>query len=207
SPAPGSSGTGGPGGSVAGQVLRCGGLDFMDSSARPLRVVVIGAGMAGILSAIKLAEAGITDVTVYEKGDRVGGTWRENTYPGLSCDVPSHLYSYSFALNPDWSHRFSPGPEIERYFEQVAQDHDVLRKVRFAEEVVACRYAGGRWHLDTASGRHDRADVVIAATGVLHRPRFPDIAGIDSFAGPMFHSSRWDHGVRLDGRRIGIIGT
>ncbi len=179
----------------------------MDSSTRPLRVVVIGAGMAGILSAIKLREAGITDFVVYEKGDRVGGTWRENTYPGLSCDVPSHLYSYSFALNPEWSQRFSPGPEIERYFERVAEDHDVLRHVRFAEEVVSCRYSDGRWHIETASGRQDRADVVIAATGVLHHPRFPDIAGIDRFAGAMFHSSRWDHTVGLEGRRVGIIGT
>ena len=83
--------------------------------------------MAGILSAIKLDEAGLTDFTVYEKGDRLGGTWRENTYPGLACDVPSHLYSYSFALTPDWSHRFSPGPEIRAYFERVAREHDVVR--------------------------------------------------------------------------------
>jgi len=90
-------------------------------TARPLRFAIIGAGMAGILSAIKLKEAGLTDFTVYEKGDRLGGTWRENTYPGLACDVPSHLYSYSFALTADWSHRFSPGPEIYAYFERVAR--------------------------------------------------------------------------------------
>ena len=98
----------------------------MEERGRPVRIAVIGAGMAGILSAVKLAEAGITDVSVFEKADRVGGTWRENTYPGLSCDVPSHLYSYSFALNPEWSQRFSPGPEIAAYFERVAKDHDVL---------------------------------------------------------------------------------
>lgn len=179
----------------------------MQSSRRPVRVAVIGAGMAGILSAIKLTEAGITDFTVYEKADRVGGTWRENTYPGLSCDVPSHLYSYSFALNPDWSHRFSPGAEIAAYFERVAREHGVLPRVRFGEEVVTCRYSEGRWHLSTAAGFEDDADVVIAATGVLHHPRYPEIDGLDAFQGPMFHSSRWDHRVTLDGARIGIIGT
>lgn len=179
----------------------------MESSRRPVRVAVIGAGMAGILSAIKLTEAGITDFTVFEKADRVGGTWRENTYPGLSCDVPSHLYSYSFALNPDWSHRFSPGAEIAAYFERVAREHGVLPRVRFGEEVVTCGYSEGRWHLSTASGFEDEADVVIAATGVLHHPRYPEIDGLDVFQGPMFHSSGWDHRVALDGARIGIIGT
>ena len=179
----------------------------MEERGRPVRVAVIGAGMAGILSAIKLAEAGITDVSVFEKADRVGGTWRENTYPGLSCDVPSHLYSYSFALNPEWSHRFSPGPEIAAYFERVAKDHDVLTRVRFGEEVAACTYSEGGWHLVTASGTEDEADVVIAATGVLHHPRYPDIEGLETYQGAMFHSSRWDHRVPLDGARVGIIGT
>src|SRR5438046_9069879 len=107
----------------------------MNPEARPLRCAVIGAGMAGILSAIKLTEAGITDFTVYEKADRLGGTWRENTYPGLSCDVPSHLYSYSFATTPDWTHVFSPGPEILAYFERVARQHDVERFVGFGDAV------------------------------------------------------------------------
>ena len=140
-----------------------------------MRLAVIGAGMAGILSAIKLDEAGLTDFTVYEKGDRLGGTWRENTYPGLACDVPSHLYSYSFALTPEWSHRYSPGPEIYGYFERVAGDHDVVRYMRFGDEVTACTFTNGRWRLDTASGHRDEVDVVIAATGVLHHPRYPDI--------------------------------
>ena len=177
------------------------------AGARSLRFAIIGAGMAGILSAIKLEEAGLTDITVYEKGDRVGGTWRENTYPGLACDVPSHLYSYSFALTPDWSHRFSPGPEIYAYFERVAREHDVIKYMRFNDEVTSCTFVNGRWQLETQSGHRDEVDVVIAATGVLHRPRSPDIEGLDSFAGAMFHSARWDHSVTTDGKRVGIIGT
>ena len=172
-----------------------------------MRFAIIGAGMSGILSAIKLSEAGFTDYTLYEKGDQVGGTWRENTYPGLACDVPSHLYSYSFALTPDWSHRFSPGPEIRAYFERVASEHHVIERVRFGDEVTQCTFTDGRWQLETASGHHDEVDVVIAATGVLHHPRYPDIEGLDSFAGAQFHSSRWDHSVAIDGARVGVIGT
>ncbi|MFM7224435.1 MAG: flavin-containing monooxygenase [Actinomycetota bacterium] len=172
-----------------------------------LRFAVIGGGMAGILAAIRLAAAGNEDVVVFEKGDGFGGTWRENTYPGLACDVPSHLYSYSFALSPDWSHRFSPGPEIRAYFERVAAEYGVDRRTRFGTEVVACDRVEGRWHLTTAAGEHDEFDVVIAATGVLHRPRYPAITGLDTFAGPCFHSARWDHSVALDGARVGVIGT
>jgi cation diffusion facilitator CzcD-associated flavoprotein CzcO len=179
----------------------------MDHEVRPLRCAIIGAGMAGILGAIKLTETGLTDFTVYEKADRVGGTWRENTYPGLSCDVPSHLYSYSFALTPEWTRHFSPGPEIRAYFERVAAEHGVLDHVRFGDPVTRCTFSDGRWHLLTGSGHRDDVDVVIAATGVLHHPRFPEIEGLETFGGAMFHSSRWDHDARLDGARIGIIGT
>ena len=171
------------------------------------RVVVIGAGMAGIASVIRLREAGFTDVTVYEKGDRVGGTWRDNTYPGVACDVPSHLYSYSFAPNPDWSHWFSPGAEILAYFQDVADRFDVRRHVRLGTEVTRLEWRAGRWELETAGGDHDVADVVIAATGVLHHPQVPDIEGLATFAGPCFHSARWDHDVELSGRRVGIVGT
>jgi cation diffusion facilitator CzcD-associated flavoprotein CzcO len=172
-----------------------------------MRCAVIGAGMAGILAAIKLTEAGFSDFTVFEKADRVGGTWRENTYPGLSCDVPSHLYSYSFGPNPEWSRRFSPGPEIQAYFEHVAEEHNVLSRIRFGDMVTRCVFASGTWHLTTASGYRDDFDVVIAATGVLHHPKYPEIDGLDTFRGAMFHSARWDHDVHLDGARVGIVGT
>ena len=163
--------------------------------------------MAGILAGIKLQEAGLDDYTIYEKGDSFGGTWRENTYPGLSCDVPSHLYSYSFAPNAVWTHRFSPGPEIRDYFQRVAIDHGIDTHVRFGDEVSSCAFVDGRWQLETARGERDEVDVVIAATGVLHHPRIPDIEGLDSFAGACFHSSRWDHNVAIDGARVGVIGT
>ena len=172
-----------------------------------LRIVVIGAGMSGILAAIKLREAGFDDVVVYEKADRLGGTWRENTYPGLSCDVPSHFYSYSFAFNPEWSHRYAPGAEILAYFEGVARRSGVDARIRYGKEVRRCAFEHGRWRLETTDGATDAADVVIAATGVLHHPAFPDIAGLDTFAGPSFHSARWDHGVRIAGKRVGVIGT
>jgi cation diffusion facilitator CzcD-associated flavoprotein CzcO len=171
------------------------------------RVAVVGAGMAGILAAIKLREAGCHDVVVYEKADRLGGTWRENTYPGLSCDVPSHFYSYSFAPNPEWTHRFSPGPEILAYFEDVARRFGVDALVRCGREVTSCVFERGRWRLGLADGSADTADVVIAATGVLHHPAHPDLPGVETFAGPCFHSARWDHDVALARKRVGVVGT
>jgi cation diffusion facilitator CzcD-associated flavoprotein CzcO len=171
------------------------------------RIVVIGAGMAGILSAIKLGDAGYDDVTVYEKAERLGGTWRENTYPGVSCDVPSHLYSYTFAPNPDWSHVFAPGSEILAYLADVATRHGVADAINFGSEVVRLERRAGRWQIELADGTGDAADVVLAATGVLHHPRFPDIEGLDDFGGALFHSARWDHAVDLAGARVGVIGT
>ncbi len=174
---------------------------------RPLRFAIIGAGMSGILAAIKLEEAGYPDWAIYEKASRLGGTWRENTYPGIACDVPSHLYSYSFAPNPDFSHIYSPGAEIQAYFEGIARRYGVDGRVQYGTEIARSTFEGGRWRLETTRGERDEADVVVAATGVLHHPNLPDLAGLASFAGARFHSARWDHGVPLDGRRIGIIGT
>jgi len=171
------------------------------------RVAVIGAGMSGVLAAIEFKRAGYTDLVIYEKGASVGGTWRENTYPGICCDVPSHFYSYSFELNPEWSHRFSPGAEIRDYFEGIARRYEILPLIQFETEVQGCRFDHGRWHLALADGTTDTADFVIAATGVLHQPALPDLKGLDSFAGPAFHSARWDHNVAIEGRRLGVVGT
>ncbi len=163
--------------------------------------------MAGILSLIKLSRAGFDNIVLYEKADRLGGTWRENTYPGVACDVPSYLYSYSFAQNPEWTHMYSPGGEILNYLEDVASRFDVVRHVQFGAEITELAFLDGRWHLETNTGLTDIADFVIAATGVLHHPSYPDIAGIESFAGPTFHTARWNHDVALTGQRVGIIGS
>jgi len=174
---------------------------------RTTRFAVIGAGISGILAAIKLKEAGFERITVYEKAECLGGTWRENTYPGVACDVPSHVYSYSFAPNPDWSQRFAPGPEIYNYLEDVARRHGVLPLIRFGDEVIRLTFADGRWELLTASGHRNEMEIVIGATGVLHHPQIPELKGLDRFEGSYFHSARWDHDVPLNGKRIGIVGT
>lgn len=177
------------------------------SAPRSLRIVVLGAGVSGILAAIRLREAGFEDVTIYEKGESVGGTWRENTYPGIACDVPSHMYRYSFAPNPEWSHVYSGGEEIRAYVEGVARRYDLLPSIRFGREITRMEFSSGRWHLTVGTGEQDHADVVIAATGVLHHPNIPAFEGSESFSGALFHSARWDHSVALDGRRVGIIGN
>lgn len=170
-------------------------------------IAIIGAGMSGIAAVVKLRRAGYTDLTVYEKADRVGGTWRENTYPGLSCDVPSYWYSFTFAPNPDWSHRFSYGPEIQAYMERTAKRFGVTDIVQFGTPVTELRYEAPVWRLKTGHGEERVFDIIVSATGVLHHPALPDIAGLDQFEGDQFHSARWDHSVDLEGKRVGVVGT
>jgi len=170
-------------------------------------VAVIGAGMSGLCVAIALLRSGISDVTIYEKADEVGGTWRENTYPGLTCDIPSRVYQYTFARNPNWSHMFSPGDEIQAYFCGVADRFALRDRIRFGTEVVDARFEDGRWILRTDAGAESRVDFLISATGVLHHPRTPSIPGLETFGGKAFHSARWDHSVELRGQRIAVIGN
>lgn len=170
-------------------------------------VAVVGAGMSGMCVAITLLSAGITDVCIYEKADDVGGTWRDNTYPGLTCDVPSRLYQYSFAKNPNWTQMFSRGGEIQDYLRGIAERYGLRHRIRFGATVVSARFDDGRWVLRTDSGTESTVDFLISATGVLHHPRIPPIAGLDDFRGTVFHSARWDHTVPLLGRRIAVIGT
>jgi cation diffusion facilitator CzcD-associated flavoprotein CzcO len=174
---------------------------------REPRIVIVGAGMSGLCQAILLDRAGFRDITIVEKADRPGGTWRDNRYPGLTCDVPSHLYQYSFDLNPSWSQLFSPGPEIQNYFEQSARRHNIERMIRYRTEVVDAHHTGLHWRLTTHDGETLDADFVILATGFLHRPRTPDFAGMSDFAGRMVHSARWSDDIDVSGKRIAVIGN
>lgn len=170
-------------------------------------VIVIGCGMSGILMGIRLREAGITDFQILEKADALGGTWRDNHYPGLACDVPAYLYTYSFEPNPECSHRYARGPEIRRYFETAFARHGLAAHTRFGTEVVSARFHDHGWTVVTSDGRERRADFVVAATGILHHPNLPQIPGLERFKGATMHSARWDHRVATQGKRVGIIGT
>jgi cation diffusion facilitator CzcD-associated flavoprotein CzcO len=175
---------------------------------RDPRVAIIGAGMSGICTAAKLRQAGIHNVVVYEKAGEVGGTWRDNTYPGLSCDIPSRYYSYTFAPNPDWTRVFPPGEEIRAYLRRVAKDLDLEPHLRLGTEVDEAEWTEqGEWRVRTTEGDEARFDFIVAASGVLHHPRTPEIPGLEEFDGAVFHSARWDHSVPLDGRRVAVIGT
>ncbi len=177
------------------------------SGARSPRIAVIGAGMSGLLAGIKLADAGLTSFTIFEKARDVGGTWRENRYPGLTCDVPSLLYSYSFDLGTEWTRRYPAGPEIQAYFRRIAEKHGLLERIRFGTEIVEAVRDGNVWRLRTADGTCFDAEFVIAACGFLHRPRLPDIEGLETFAGAAFHTARWPDDLDLRGKRVGVIGT
>ena len=179
---------------------------------RPLpdrtRHLVIGAGFSGLCTAIKLTEDGERDVVVVDKGSDVGGTWRDNTYPGAACDVPSHLYSFSFAPNPDWSMSFSPQPEIQAYLQRVARESGLLDRFWFDTDVEEAAYdeSRQRWVVRTSRGTIE-SDTLVVGAGGLSEPKLPAIEGIESFGGDIFHSARWDHYVDLAGKRVAVIGT
>jgi len=175
---------------------------------RRIGVLVIGSGFSGLGAAIRMTQEGRTDFVVIERGPEVGGTWRDNTYPGAACDVPSHLYSYSFELNPDWTRSFSEQGEIQAYLRGVADKYGVLDKHVFDCAVTSARWDAdtGAWHVQTTRGPY-QATVLVSAVGALCEPALPDIAGIADFGGEVFHSARWDHDADLVGKRVAVIGT
>ena len=171
-------------------------------------VVIVGSGFSGLGMAIRLEQEGRSDYVVLERGEDVGGTWEFNTYPGCACDIPSHLYSYSFALNPGWSQTYSRQPEIRDYLRRCADEFGVRPKIRFGCELEEARWdeAAGDWKLSTSQGPM-RARVLIAGAGPLFEPKWPDLPGLDGFGGAVFHSARWDHDYELAGKRVAAIGT
>lgn len=177
------------------------------ASHRTPRIVVIGAGMSGLAMGVKLKRAGHTDFVILEKGADVGGVWFWNDYPGLACDVPSLLYRYSFHTKPDWPGLFSRRDDILAYHREVADAHALWPHIRLNAEVTAARYRDGHWTVETSDGQRHDADFVVAATGVLHHPNYPDIAGLSTFGGDVVHTARWNRDLDLDGKRVAVIGN
>jgi cation diffusion facilitator CzcD-associated flavoprotein CzcO len=180
-----------------------------NGNQRQLSVGVVGAGFGGVGLGIKLRQAGIEEFTIFERGDSVGGTWRANTYPGLACDVPSHLYSFSFALGHEWSRRYAPQAEILRYLQDCADRFGLAPHLRFNTEVTGASFdaAEGRWTLTTDGGEEHSFDVLVTACGQLSRPTTPAIPGLEEFEGRAFHSAEWDHDHDLAGGRVAVVGT
>lgn len=177
--------------------------------AADVKVAVLGAGFAGLCMGLRLKAQGESSFVILEKADRVGGTWRENVYPGAGCDIPSHLYSYSFAPNPDWPEVYSAQPDILAYIEDVVERNELAAHLRFQAEVVGAAWdeAAGHWRIELADGSALTAEAFVTAWGQLNRPKLPPIEGRDSFAGPAFHSAHWDASVDLAGKRVAVIGN
>ncbi|RSN69943.1 flavin-containing monooxygenase [Actinomadura sp. WAC 06369] len=178
-------------------------------SERAPAIVIIGSGFAGLGMAIGLKKAGFHDFVILEKSEALGGTWHDNTYPGCACDVPSHMYSFSFELNPGWSRMFAPQPEIRSYMERTADKHRVREHIRFGAAVESMEYddAAKRWNVALAGGTVLTPKAVVSGIGALHIPSFPDLPGIERFQGTAFHSAEWDHSYDLAGKRVAVIGT
>src|SRR3954453_9783033 len=171
-------------------------------------IAIVGTGFSGLGMAIKLTEAGFDDFVILERSDDVGGTWWSNTYPDCACDVPSHLYSFSFAPNPNWSQTYSTQPEIRDYLRGIADRYELRPRIRFGHEVREASWdqAAGRWEIAPSRGLV-RARLLIPAMGSLTEPRIPDLPGLSQFEGPVFHSARWDHSVDLAVKRVAAVGT
>jgi cation diffusion facilitator CzcD-associated flavoprotein CzcO len=171
--------------------------------------LIVGTGFTGIGAAAKLTEAGVDDLVILEREQRVGGTWRDNTYPGAACDIPSLLYSFSFVPNPTWSRAYSPAEEIRRHIEHMVDTFDLRRRIRFGVEVDGLGFdeAEGTWTVSTAGGTQFRARTVVLASGPLPDHEWPDIRGLDTYEGHKIHSARWDHDYDFSDKRVAVIGT
>jgi cation diffusion facilitator CzcD-associated flavoprotein CzcO len=173
------------------------------------KVVIVGGGFGGIGMAIALLKAGLSDFVILEEASDLGGTWRDNRYPGCACDVPSPVYSFSFELNPSWSRLFAPQPEIWEYLRDCAARYGLASRVRYASRVESMEWDDNErlWTVRTAAGERYVAHAVVSGAGALHIPKYPDLMGMGSFAGDSFHSAHWDHSIDLSGKRVGVIGT
>jgi cation diffusion facilitator CzcD-associated flavoprotein CzcO len=179
------------------------------SARRTPTIAILGAGAAGLCMGIHLKKAGISSFTIFEKSERLGGTWFDNGYPGAGCDVPSHLYCFSFEPNPNWSRKFSLQPEIHDYLDHCAVKYGLMKHIRFRTEIASASFDEGRgvWRLRTTTGEELSAQVLVSATGQLNRPHVPTLPGLDSFQGTTFHSARWNRGHDLAGERVAVIGN
>lgn len=172
-------------------------------------VVIVGTGFAGLGMAIRLRQEGRDDFLLLEKADEIGGTWRDNTYPGCACDIQSHMYSFSFEQNPYWSRSFSTQPEIFDYLHGIVQKYDLYRFIRFGERMTGARWDEdeNRWYVHTAGGDEFVGRYLVSGVGALHIPRIPELPGIERFQGKSFHSAQWDHDYDLRGKRVAVVGT
>jgi len=171
------------------------------------RVAILGAGMSGLCMAMQLRNKGIEDFVILEKADNVGGTWRENRYPNIACDVPSHVYSFSFELNPNWSHSYSGGAEILKYCEGCVEKYNLQQHIHFGQEVKSARFLEGQWHVDTQAGDTLRAEILVSGLGGLHLPNRLSVEGLEEYNGRHFHTAMWDEEIDLADKRIALVGT
>jgi cation diffusion facilitator CzcD-associated flavoprotein CzcO len=176
---------------------------------RPPRVAILGAGFSGLCLGIQLRKAGIESFTLFEKADSLGGTWRDNSYPGSACDLASFAYCFSFEQKTDWSRKWSPQPEILAYMEHCARKYGILPKIRFGCEIEGARFdaEAGVWRLRTTTGEEHEAEILVSGVGQLSRPHVPDLSGLDTFEGECFHSARWNHALDLHGKDVAVIGS
>jgi cation diffusion facilitator CzcD-associated flavoprotein CzcO len=172
-------------------------------------VLIVGGGFSGLCMAIKLREAGMNSFLLIEKSDDIGGTWYDNRYPGCACDIPSHLYSFSFEPSPDWSRMYPGQQEIHNYLKRCVERYELTPHIRLNTRLHEATWdeAQSVWHATAGDGMHIRARVLVSGIGALHIPSFPKLKGIDSFSGPKFHSSNWDHNVDLAGKNVAVVGT